>query len=294
MKDLNRFLQSSGETRTPDSVAALDGLSNRNFRVVLGSDDWVVRLASEDADQLGISRAAECEALRLAHAAGLGPEIIHMHLPEGHLISRFVDAQAFSQAPEAYRKPETLAQIVETVVRIHHMPAIDHVFDPFARIRRAFHRAAQHTVPLPEQAQNLLDRLDAVESARGPLDPSCLALCHNDLFAGNLLDANPVRVIDWEFAGMGDIFFDLATLVVATDEFAPLGDEHRDLILTAYFGDASPEHRSRLDDMVFVVRLHVVAWGLTHHVLKTPAQGWEGFTFLGFAADLMGQLLSEG
>lgn len=294
MKDLYRFLEASGETRTPDSVAMLQGLSNRNFRVILGSDDWVVRLASKDAGQLGISRAAECEALRLAQAAGLGPEIIHVHLPEGHSIAQYVDAQAFSQAPEAYRKPETLARIVETVVRIHQMPAIDHLFDPFARIREAFHRATQHAIPLPKQAQRLLNRLDAVEAARGPLDASCLAFCHNDLFAGNLLDASPVRVVDWEFAGMSDIFFDLATLVVATDEFAPLGDEHRDLILTAYFGAPSPENRRRLDDMVFVVRLHVVAWGLTHHVLKTPAQGWEGFTFLGFAADLMGQLLSEG
>ena len=293
MKDLNRFLESLGETRTPDSVAALDGLSNRNFRVVLGSDEWVVRLASEDVDQLGISRAAECEALRLAHAAGLGPEIIHMHLPEGDLISEFVNAQAFSQAPEEYRKLETLAQITKAAKRIHQMPAIDHLFDPFARIRRAFDRATDHAVPLPEQTQHLLDRLDAVEDVRGPLDPPYLALCHNDLFAGNLLDADPVRVIDWEFAGMGDIFFDLATLVVATDEFAPLGDKHRDLILTAYFGAASPEHRGRLDDMVFVVRLHVVAWGLTHHVLKTPAQGWEGFTFLGFATDLIAQLLLE-
>ena len=293
MKDLYRFLESFGETRNPNSVEALSGLSNRNFRVVFEADDWVVRLASANAEQLGISRVAEGEALRLAHAAGLGSEIVHHQLPEGHLVSRFVNAQAFSEAPEEYRKPATLARVIDTVKRLHQMPAIKHLFDPFDRIRAAFRRAAEHDVPLPEESQVLRDRLDAVEAARGPLVPPYLALCHNDLFAGNLLDARPMRVIDWEFAGMGDIYFDLATLVVATDEFAPLGDEHRDLILAVYFGAASPERRRRLDDMVFVVRLHVVAWGLTHHVLETPAHGWEGFTFLGFATDLIDQLLLE-
>ena len=293
MEDLLRFLETFGETRAPDRIEALHGLSNRNVRVVFGADDWVVRLASANAERLGISRVAEGDALRLAHAAGLGSEVIHHQLPQGHLVSRFINAQAFSEAPDEYRSLETLARITDTVKRIHRLPPIDHAFDPFGRIRAAFRRAEKHDVPLPEASRLLLDRLDAVEAARGPLKAPYLALCHNDLFAGNLLDANPVRVIDWEFAGMGDIFFDLATLVVATDEFTPLDDEHRDLILEAYFGAASPEHKRRLDGMVFVVRLHVVAWGLTHHVLKTPAQGWEGFTFLGFASDLISQLLSE-
>jgi len=92
---------------------------------------------------------------------------------------------------------------------------------------------------------------------------------------------------------MGDIFFDLATLVVATDESAPLSVEHRRAILDEYFGCITPPHLRRLDDMVFVVRLHVVAWGLTHHVLGTPEHGWEGFTFLGFATEILEGLIDE-
>jgi hypothetical protein len=92
---------------------------------------------------------------------------------------------------------------------------------------------------------------------------------------------------------MGDVFFDLATLVVATDESAPLPDAQRRIILDEYFGADAPEHRRRLDDMVFVVRLHVVAWGLSHHALETPEHGWEGFTFLGFATELLEQLIAE-
>ncbi len=277
----------------PDRVEPLRGLSNRVWLVAIGQEEYVFRLASPNADRLGISREVEAQVLRLAHEAGLGPEVVRHVLPEGHLITRKIAAEAFSEMPRRYREPDVLRSIVHTVRRVHAMPAIDHAFDPFARIRASFERAAAQDVPLPAGCDLILRRLDEIEAARGPLRPPYLALCHNDLFAGNLLAADPIRLIDWEFAGMGDVFFDLATLVVSTDESAPLPDAQRMVILDEYFGTETPEQRRRLDDMVVVVRLHVVAWGLTHHVLRTPEHGWPGFTFLGFATELLDQLISE-
>lgn len=293
LKDLLEFLASIGGFGRPETIEPLRGLSNRNFAVVIHDEVFVVRMASKRADRLGISREAELEALCLAQEAGIGPEVLHYALPEGHMITRWLPAQEIGQRPERYREPDVLRSAVRTVKRIHALPAIEHTFDPIDRIRRAFRLAAEHDVSLPDGTDRALGRLDAVEDARGALRPEDTALCHNDLFAGNLLDADPVRVIDWEFSGMGDVFFDLATLGVATDEFAPLSGEHRSIILTEYFGDETVENRRRLDDMVFVVRLHVVAWGLTHHVLGTPAHGWEGFTFLGFATELLRQLVAD-
>ena len=128
---------------------------------------------------------------------------------------------------------------------------------------------------------------------RGPLKPSDLALCHKDLFAGNLLDAHPTRLVDWESVRMGDVFFDPATLLVLCDEASPLPEEQRRAILRECFDGETSAHRRRLDDMVLVLQLHVVAWGPTHHVLGTPEHGWEGFTYLGLATDLLTGLIAE-
>jgi thiamine kinase-like enzyme len=277
----------------PDRIEPLRGLSNRVFLLTVDGEEYVFRLASANAGRLGISREVEADVLRLAHEAGLGPEVVRHVLPEGHLITRRIPAEPFSETPKRYREPGVLRSIVRTVRRVHALPTIEHTFDPFARIRASFERATTRSVPLSVGSDRILRRLDEIEAARGPLLPPYFALCHNDLFAGNLLDADPIRLIDWEFAGMGDIFFDLATLVVATDESTPLPNEQRRIILDEYFGAETLEHRRRLDDMVFVVQLHVVAWGLSHHVLGTPEHGWEGFTFLGFATDLLEQLVSE-
>jgi aminoglycoside phosphotransferase (APT) family kinase protein len=41
------------------------------------------------------------------------------------------------------------------------------------------------------------------------------ALCHNDLNVKNILFGRHVKFIDWEYAGMGDRYFDLATVCEA-------------------------------------------------------------------------------
>jgi len=42
-------------------------------------------------------------------------------------------------------------------------------------------------------------------------DPYTPRPCHDDLLNLNFLDAHgEIRILDWEYAGMGDIFFDLA------------------------------------------------------------------------------------
>ncbi len=287
MPDLHEYLASIGFRADETDPQLLRGLSNCNYRVHSDGVEYIARLANDGASDLGIDRHAEAQALRSAFEAGLGAEIVHYALPEGHMISKAIDAPSISENPECYRDPQALRRFTQTMKRIHGLPSVDHVFDPFCRIRTAIRRATEQATPLPQGTDDLLSRLDEIEARRGTVPADRWALCHNDLFGGNILNDDPIRIIDWEFVGMGDIFFDLATLAIACDEFDPLPDERSEIILEAYFGDVTAAHRQRIKDMIFVVQMHNVAWGLTHHLLGTPAHGWEGFTFLGFATDLV-------
>ena len=57
--------------------------------------------------------------------------------------------------------------------------------------------------------------------------------CHNDLLPGNVLFADDrVWLLDFEYAGMNDVFFDLANLSVNSE----LSPESDDRLLTLYFG----------------------------------------------------------
>ena len=293
MIDLHDFLASVDFIIDEADPRLLRGLSNRNYRVHSGGVEYIVRLAAPGASELGIDREAEARALRSAFDAGLGAEIVRYVLPEGHMIAKAIDAPSISENPECYREPQALRCITQVLRRIHDLPAVDHVFDPIQRARTATRRAVEHGVELPRGLDDLLTRLDEVEARRGVVPSEHWALCHNDLFGGNILDADPIRIIDWEFVGMGDIFFDLATLAIACDEFDPRPDERSEIIVDAYFGEVTDAHRQRIRDMIFVVQMHNVSWGLTHHLLGTEEHGWEGFTFLGFSTELIEHLLQS-
>ena len=58
--------------------------------------------------------------------------------------------------------------------------------------------------------------------------------CHNDLLAANFI-AGPERlwIVDWEYAGMGDRYFDLANFAVNNE----LGEADEEALLGDYFGE---------------------------------------------------------
>ena len=178
MLDLHDFLASVGFSIDEADPQLLRGLSNRNYRVHSGGIEYIVRLASPGASELGIDREAEARALQLAFDAGLGAEIVHYVVPEGHMIAKAIDAPSISENPESYRDPQALRRFADAAKRIHALPAIDHVFDPIERVRIATRRAAEQGVELPRGLDDLLARLDAVEARRGDVAPEHLSLIH--------------------------------------------------------------------------------------------------------------------
>jgi thiamine kinase-like enzyme len=65
-----------------------------------------------------------------------------------------------------------------------------------------------------------------------------------------------VLLLDWEFAGMGDLYYDLASVA---HFFAP---EQKALLLEAYFGKATSKALDILEQMWFVVAFWNGAWAL--------------------------------
>ena len=168
------------------------GITNRNYRW----GDYVVRIPGANTEQLGIDRAGEVAAARLAHRLGLGPEVV-MDEP---LVTRFVDGRPLEEAELRARCTE----IEALLARLHDCgETLPTRFDACAIVREY----ARITRP-PDAHVHLLEQLveDAYESVP----------CHNDLMAGNFLVEADGRLVllDWEYAGMGDRRFDLANLAM--------------------------------------------------------------------------------
>jgi thiamine kinase-like enzyme len=99
--------------------------------------------------------------------------------------------------------------------------------------------------------------------------------CHNDLLNANFLDDGEIRIVDWEYAGMGDRFFDLANFSV-NHEFA-VEDDGR--LLAAYFGTERQTDLAALRLMRFMSDFREAMWG----VLQSGISELD-FDFKGYAA----------
>jgi thiamine kinase-like enzyme len=90
--------------------------------------------------------------------------------------------------------------------------------------------------------------------------------CHNDLLPANVLfDGERVWLLDYEYAGMNDVFFDLGNLSV-NSAFDADSDER---LLCAYFGTVLDRHRGRLALMRIMSEFREGMWGVVQQAIST-------------------------
>ncbi len=230
------------------------GITNHNFKVSRDGETYVLRIGGKDTDLLGIDRHAEYAAAQAAAELGVGPEVVAFVEPEGCLVTRFVEGEPVP--PEKLRRPEALREIATLLRRVHDGPAFPVRFDSFRVVEAYRATALAHGVKVPAAYEAAKARADEIEQTLGPRPEHP---CHNDLLNANFIrGADGIRIVDWEYAGMGDRFFDLANFAVNHDLTAD--DEAQ--LLEAYFGEGRDGDRAHLRLMRFMSDFREAMWGV--------------------------------
>lgn len=230
------------------------GITNRNFKISIGREAFVLRIGGKDTGLLGIDRRAEHEASLVAAELGVGPEVVGFVEPEGYLVTRFVTGAPVP--PDELRRPERLGNFAETLRRVHDGPPITARFDSFRVVESYRATALAHGVAVPEAFDGAQALAGKIERARGAPP---LRTCHNDLLNANLIQTDErIVIVDWEYAGMGDAFFDLANFSANHE----LGDDENLTLLEAYAGVLRPRDEDALRLMRFMSDFREAMWGV--------------------------------
>jgi thiamine kinase-like enzyme len=195
------------------------GITNHNFRVAVEGEALVLRIGGKDTELLGIDREHEHEAALLAAGLGIGPEVVRFE--QGLLVTRFVGGEMGRADPVA---------VGALLGGLHAGSALSSRFDSFRVVETYAATGVAHGVAVPQAYGAAHEVAAKIEQKRSgaPLVP-----CHNDLLAANFIDdGERLWIVDWEYAGMGDPYFDLANFAVNNG----LDGEGESALLESYGG----------------------------------------------------------
>src|ERR1700722_7264510 len=247
-----------GRVRSIEILA--HGITNSNYVVDLGDERVVVRVPGNDTHLLGIDRAKEVGAGGLAAAIGVGPEVLATDESTGCIVFRFIDGRPISTT-ELAAEP-MLELFAETLQLVHHAGQTPTIWNPYDVIRDHRGVAAARDVTAPFDTVFTFSVLSRIETAR-PFRPTVLG--HNDLLNANFLFDGRLRIVDWEYSGMSDPFFDLAN--VSVNNGFPADSETA--LLGHYFGEVGEHVTSTLHLMKIVSELREAMWGVVQMAISS-------------------------
>ncbi len=257
MDNLSPILQRIPQFNAAKSIEVKEltgGITNRNYKITADGDCFVLRLGGNETQFLGIDRKNEYECSLLASQVGIAPEPITFLEPEGYILARFISGKGIPA--EEIGLEENIRRVVESIKAYHALDFFPGFFSPFRVAEEYAKTARSFNVKLPEKIDWYLEKSYEIEKAmyRQPLEPRP---CHNDLLNGNFIDdGTRVRILDWEYAGMGDIFFDLGNFAIQ-HEFK---DEQDEILLKAYFGEPTDSQRAQQKLMKIMSDLREAMW----------------------------------
>jgi thiamine kinase-like enzyme len=245
-------------------IGPLDGgITNRNTLVECDGSRYVVRIPGVDTHLLEIDRAVEREANARAAGLSIAPDVVAFIEPEGVLVTRFVTGDPVP--PEAMTDPDVLRPVARLLLTFHSSSPLSGEFDGFRVPARHLTAARTRGVHVPDRYRVVEDLVSEVATAFAA-SPEPRRPCHNDLLNANFLRGREqLWLLDWEYAGMNDRYFDLANLAVnnSFDRDAELA------LVEAYFGVATARRLARLRLMKIVSDARESTWGLVQQGIST-------------------------
>jgi thiamine kinase-like enzyme len=154
---------------------------------------------------------------------------------------------------------------VRVVSTIHAGPKLPISFDAFRTVEEYRRVAEERGVAIPAAFEPAHAHAARIEAAFA-VAPLPARPCHNDLLADNFLrGTDGFWLVDYEYSGMGDPFFDLGNLSINNG----LSEGSQESLLHLTFGEVTDAHRARLRLMRIMSDFREAMWGVIQQALST-------------------------
>ena len=204
LDSVNRFLN----TDVQWIPLQTSGSTNHHFKALVDGKNLILRLNAADTLAFGVSRKREASILELIKAYNWAPKIIHNNWQEGWCLmldhGSVIDTEL---SPSELLNTLHQWQLIRPNKLLNRECVFNyqHLFEMYRNVFKA--------TPSNSVSQDNLHLTNSVESKLNALPAVPYCLTHHDLHPGNLCkDGAQIVVLDWEYAGIGNPWFDAAAL----------------------------------------------------------------------------------
>ncbi|MGE0117510.1 MAG: phosphotransferase [Dongiaceae bacterium] len=274
---LDRIPALAGRRFDGRAVARLASLTNRTYRIGLGTDAFVLRIAGEGTERY-IDRAAEAHNAGLAASIGIAPEVVFADARNGVMVTRFI-ADGMALTPKRLRQRGMLQRAVALLRRLHDsgLPFSGRM-DLLPKLDEYVSLASKRRWPGDLDPGAIARHADAARAAlernRGSQVPSHIDPVPDNFVAAG--DGSTLYLLDWEYSAMCEPMWDLAALSIE----AGLHARQDDILLAAYFPTVTAAESRRFVLYKGMLNLMAAAWALVQ-----VADGNPNADFAAFARD---------
>lgn len=236
------------------------GLTNKNFKITFPDNTKVAMRVAGKGTASYLNRPAEKYNATLMASIGIAPEIYFYDPKTGSQLCEFIEADTM-HAVNFQQDRDVLARAAE-IMRRYHDSGFEFIsrFNPIEKLYTYISIQKEHNfTEMYEGFDEVIAKVDLLRQAY-ERNPPQLVPCHNDTLPENFMyDGKVMRVIDWEYGGMNDRYFDIGCVIVEN----PLDAETEAAFVKAYFGDNPTEEQlARVLLNKFLVNMHWSMWSL--------------------------------
>lgn len=245
-ENLLAYLRQIFPKRNIDNVliAQIGGMSNKNFRVTFGDDDYVLRVPGIGSEGMVERKNEEVNSL-LGCKIGITPEILYFNSETGVKLATFIkNAETLNSA--TIRRPDNMEQVVRLLRDLHHSSVrLNNEFNIFHEIEKYEKLMKQSGGVMYAGWEDVRKMLTLLEEYLNTTLGVDLRPCHNDLVPENFIkDENgKIYLIDWEYSGINDPMADLGAMFLESK----FTEDNKDFVLQHYFeGDVPASARTKI------------------------------------------------
>lgn len=214
----------------------MGGMSNYTYIIEIKSKKYTFRVPGRNAEKF-VDRDIEKHNIELIKPLHLNNNTLFLDIVNGYKIAEYIEGQPLSELnPLDYLLDASL------VLHMVHESGLksDYDYDPLSRLALYEEHTYEYDHVHSDRYYDLKDRFLALTDKY--MDPEALTLCHGDSQVSNFVITpdNETKLMDWEFTGNNDPFYDIACF--GNNDF-----DHALALLPVYLGrEATVEEYNKL------------------------------------------------